>query len=128
VEIRLQSALRRGSFIPDGSQEYLLDIMAVTIFPSGRLSMLSVTGPVFWNANVNRIESPAQALSECPCRGTQTAADFSRERAAANLAALDRLVREIEFGDKSPNQAPEALIKIAQAWEAIQAQLKARQE
>ena len=125
LEIRLQSALRRGGFIPDGSQEYLLDLRAAAVFPSGALSMLSVAGPVVWNNNLSGIDSPSQTLSEFPCRGTQTAADFSRERTAANLYALDRLVSEIEDGVKSPNQSPDALIEIAKTWEFIQTQLQA---
>lgn len=119
----LQSARSGEKQIPDGSPLYFLDIKVTAVFSSGTLGLLSVAGPVIWNANLFQSVSADQPISDCLCETSPSLAAFSGSRIRANLTALERLVRQIETGYIPSNQSPEVLLEISRIWEEMSARI-----
>ncbi len=109
----------------DGSPRYLVDIRIAAGFDHGVLSLLSIAGPVVWNANLSR---GAGTLFETVAGGPPdgrnmshclTAADLLQARRQANRTALDRLTQEIESGIAAPEVSREHTLGVARAWQQL---------
>ncbi len=104
----------------DGSPRYLVDLRIAAGFDRGVLSLLSVAGPVVWNANLGHAAGGAGRLFETvPGGRCVTGADLRLARREANRAALERLVREIESGVAAPEVSREHTLDVARAWQQL---------
>ena len=113
-----------GRLLADGSPSYLVDHRIAAGFPSGILTLLSMNGPVVWNANLNSAASPTQPLFTVVHEShVLTAELLHKQRIAANLAAIEALVRSMREGVRSPEQAPDYLLEVSRAWETLGALL-----
>ena len=95
----------------DGSAEYLVDYRVALGFPDGLLTLLSLAGPVIWNANYARFGDSGQTLFTVV---QASAENLSEQRARANLAAIDSL-----YEDTPANQTREYLAGVAGLWEDL---------
>src|SRR5262249_25996393 len=96
--VQIQSNTK-GRPLPDGSPNYLMDHRIVVAFRSGILSLLSMNGPVVWNANLNSIADPGLPLFTVAHRECALTADLLYpKRVAANLAAISDIVKHIRDG------------------------------
>ncbi len=100
----------------DGSPRYLVDLRLTVGFGRGILSLLSVAGPVIWNANLGRAGEQAGTLFESLSGRCVTWTDLRRARREANRTALERLVSEIESGIAAPEVSREHTLEVARAW------------
>ena len=115
--------LQRGTGrrpLPDASPAYLVDHRITGGFPSGTLTLLSMNGPVVWNANANCLAGPAEPLftvvhESLAINGEQ----LHQQRVAANLAAIQALVKNMREGVRPPQQAPDYLLEVSRTWEAL---------
>ena len=119
----IQSARFGEKQIPDGSPLYLLDIKVTAGFSSGTVSLMSVAGPVIWNANLLQSVNSDQPACDCLCEASPSLPAFSGSRIGANLEALERMVRQTEAGYIPSNQSPEVLLEISRIWEAMSAMI-----
>ncbi len=123
VTFHLQSR-NDGRVLPDGSPAYLVDHRIVVGFRSGLLTLLSVNGPVAWNANMNSAVGPSPLLFTVTQEySALTAALLYEQRIATNLAAVDAIVKNMQEGATPPEQAPNYLLDVSRAWEALSALL-----
>ena len=100
----------------DGSPEYRLDYRLALGFPAGIATLLSVAGPVLWNANLACSGPHLWSLLHA---GAENPAELRRHRAHANLAAVDAL-RACAAGAAAPtDQAPDHLLGVARLWQAL---------
>ena len=106
--------------LPDGSPAYLIDHRIVAGFPSGILTLLSMNGPVVWNANANRVTYPAQPLFTVAHEDRALTAELlCQKRVAVNLAAISAIVKNMEERITPHQQAPDYLLDVGHAWETI---------
>jgi thiazolinyl imide reductase len=106
--------------LPDGSPEYLLDYRIALGFPGGILSLMSLAGPVIWNANYSRAADQAAPLWRAVCaQAALTGPQMERERARANRLALDSLVRQVRTGIEPPEQSPLHLRQVSRLWDHL---------
>ena len=113
---------RRADHHPlrDSDSRYLADLRLSIAFRSGTLAMLSVAGPVIWNANYARQGAKAGPLWEV-LSGAQPAraAQVRRQRIDANRRAIASLLRAARKGATFPEQSPEHLLEVSRAWEKL---------
>ena len=113
-----------GRRLADGSPSYLVDHRITAGFPSGILTLLSMNGPVVWNANLNSAVSPTQPLFTVVHESRALTAELlHKQRIVANLAAIDALVRSMREGVRPPEQEPDYLLEVSRAWETLGALL-----
>lgn len=104
----------------DGSQSYLVDHRVALGFPSGIVTMLSMNGPVVWNANLNYAIPPAQPLFTVVHEDhARTMALLHQQRVAANLNSLAELAKNMRGGPKPREQTPDYLLEVSRAWETL---------
>jgi thiazolinyl imide reductase len=109
-----------GSPLPDGSSAYLIDHRITVGFPSGILTLLSMNGPVVWNANLSCVAHPNQPLFTMAHEDhTLTSQLLWQQRVAANLAAISTILKSMNERSTPPQQAPEYLMDVSRAWETI---------
>jgi yersiniabactin synthetase, thiazolinyl reductase component len=109
-----------GLPLPDGSPAYLIDHRIVAGFPSGILTLLSMNGPVVWNANPNCITHLAQPLFTVAHEDRALTTELlHQKRVAANLATISALVKNIGEHITPPQQEPDYLLDVSCAWETI---------
>jgi thiazolinyl imide reductase len=112
--------LADGSLLADGSPRYLVDHRISTGFPSGILTLLSMNGPVVWNANLNSGSNPTQPLFTVIHEShALTAEMLHKQRIAANLVAIEALVRSMREGVRPPEQGTDYLLEVSRAWEML---------
>lgn len=99
----------------DGSPDYHLDYRIALGFQEGVATLLSLAGPVIWNANYARFGAADGSLWNTVYPGAASAADLRLQRAQANLAAVDSL-RQCAA---TPNQTAEYLLGLARLWAAL---------
>jgi len=103
----------------DGSEEYRLDYRIALGFADGIVTLLSLAGPVIWNANYARFGASGQSLWSMAHAGAESATELRAQRARANLAAVEDL-RECAAGVSTPaHQSPEYLLGVARLWQAL---------
>jgi NAD-dependent oxidoreductase involved in siderophore biosynthesis len=104
----------------DADTRYLTDLRLSIVFRSGTLAMLSVAGPVIWNANYARRGAKAAPLWEV-LSGAQpvSAAQLRRQRIDANRRAIASVLRAARRGATPPEQSPEHLLEVSRAWEEL---------
>lgn len=112
-----------GAELADGSAGYLVDVRLCAGFDDGVLSLLSITGPVVWNANLARGAEGSGGLWEI-LGAPATASELRNARSIANLEALERLVLEIETGDAGGAKDRRHVIDVARAWHTLGARLR----
>jgi thiazolinyl imide reductase len=106
--------------LPDGSPDYLVDHRIVAGFPSGILTLLSMNGPVVWNANLNGIKNLEQPIFTLLHEDRSlTTERLFRQRIDANLTAMDALARNIYEGVVPAEQEPRYLLEVSRAWEGL---------
>jgi thiazolinyl imide reductase len=109
-----------GRLLPDGSAAYLVDHRIVAGFPTGILTLLSINGPVIWNANPHCVPPRGRPLFTVAHEDRAlTAERLCRQRVAANFAAISAVAKNIRERDLPPQQAPHYLLDVSRAWEAI---------
>ncbi len=109
-----------GHPLPDASPSYLVDHRIAAGYPSGTVTLLSLSGPVVWNANPNRAIDPSEVLftvvhQECAF----SAGMLHKERIAANLAAIVAVAKSIRHRSTPPDQTPAYLLDVSRAWETL---------
>ncbi len=136
IEGRLHSARTRGVRAifqvqtptgqpADGSPRYLVDLRIAAGFDRGVLSLLSVAGPVVWNANLGRAAGDADRLWETvSSERSVTGAGLRQARREATCTALERLAHEIESGVAAPEVSREHTLDVARAWQHLGDQLR----
>ncbi len=124
VTLQVQRSIRaEGGLLRDGSTSYLVDHRLAGGFPSGILTLLSVSGPVVWNANWNRNAEAAGPLCKVYGDAGLTGIELRRQRTRANLLAIESLVRSARERLTPPEQAPEYLLGVSRVWETAGALL-----
>jgi len=109
-----------GQTFPDGSPRYLVDHRIVAVFPSGILTLLSMNGPVVWNANLNRSQDADQTLFTVLHENCSlTAGLLRRQRIASNFRAIEAIAKNIREGVAPPEQKPDYLLELSRAWETL---------
>jgi yersiniabactin synthetase, thiazolinyl reductase component len=109
-----------GRPLPDASPAYLVDHRIAAGFSSGTLTLLSMNGPVVWNANPNDVARPLEPLFTVVQENRAlTAGLLYRQRVAANLAAIEALVQNISERVTRAEQAPAYLLEVSRAWETL---------
>jgi NAD-dependent oxidoreductase involved in siderophore biosynthesis len=89
-------------------------------FPSGIVTLLSMNGPVVWNANLNYALPPTQPLFTVAHEGrARTIALLHQQRVAANLDSLAEVAKNIRGGPKPREQTREYLLEVSRAWETL---------
>jgi len=124
VTLQLQCGDVRNR-LPDGSSTYLVDHHIAVGFPSGVLTLMSMNGPVIWNANLNSQASSTEPLFEAvqeKCALTCT--ELHEHRVSANLSAISALVKNIREGVRPPEQASDYLLEVSSTWEILGALLQ----
>jgi len=108
------------SQLPDGSQRYLVDHRIAAGFPSGIITLLSMNGPVVWNANLNSVKEPTKPLVAVlhPDSGL-TIESLTLRRVAANLRAVEALNKNIHERVLPEEQEPRYLFELSRAWECL---------
>jgi thiazolinyl imide reductase len=115
----LQSAAN-GNRLPDASPSYLVDHRIAASFPSGTVTLLSMNGPVVWNANLNRATDPAGPLFRVVhAEGALDPQMLYKERVTATLAAVVRIVKSIRDRATPPEQTPVYLLDVSRTWESL---------
>jgi len=109
--------------LADGSPNYLLDMRLTAAFPHGMLTLLSMAGPVVWNATATRAQKGEPLWAELGQRATRTVAELGKERIAANLEALNAIRKSILKGVTPATQQPRHILRVARAWELVGRQL-----
>ncbi len=107
----------------DGSPRYLVDLRIAAGFDRGVLSLLSVAGPVIWNANLGTAAEDADPLFEAVSGHSMTVADLRQARRQANRTALERLADEIESGVAAPEVSRDHTLEVARIWQHLGDQL-----
>lgn len=109
-----------GRSVPDASPSYLVDHRIAIGFPSGILTLLSMNGPVIWNANLNCTSGPEQPLFTVLHESCALNAELLyQQRIAANLRAIAALAKNISDGLRPPEQAPNYLLAVSRTWETV---------
>jgi thiazolinyl imide reductase len=109
-----------GRPLADGSPAYLVDHRIAAGFPSGTLTLLSISGPVVWNGNPNRVAGPNEPLFTILQENRALTAELLyAQRVAANLAALKGVVKNMREHVIPPEQAPDRLLEVSYAWETL---------
>jgi thiazolinyl imide reductase len=123
VAFQLQRSADRRP-LPDASPAYLVDHRIAAVFPSGTLTLLSMNGPVVWNANPNCVAGPAEPLFAVVHESRALTAElFYQQRVAANFAAIETLVKDMSERVRPLEQAPDYLLEVSRAWEMLGALL-----
>lgn len=109
-----------GHVLPDASPSYLVDHRIIAGYPSGTISLLSLSGPVVWNANPNRGISPSEPLFAVvyQVNGFSTAT-LHKQRVAANLASIVAVARSIRQYTTAPEQVPAYLLEVSCTWKTL---------
>jgi NAD-dependent oxidoreductase involved in siderophore biosynthesis len=123
LSLWLQSARDMNHRIPDGSARYCVDMVVASVFGTGTLSLLSLAGPVIWNANLFQSTDSAMPVWDRVNEPAETRASFYEQRIRANVVAFDRLRRQFETGRTVPNQSPEVLLEISRVWNDISSKI-----
>jgi thiazolinyl imide reductase len=109
-----------GGRLPDASPAYLVDHRIAVGFPSGTLTLLSMNGPVVWNANLNRALWPLEPLFRVIHENrTLTTGLLYQQRVAANRAAIEAVVKNMRERITLPEQAPGYLLEVSRAWQTL---------
>jgi thiazolinyl imide reductase len=110
--------------LADGSPEYLVDHRIVVGFPSGILTLLSMNGPVIWNANLNQGTPRNEAIFVVAHEDrAPTMEHLHEQRVSANLRAILALAQNIRGRVTPPEQTRDYLLDVSGLWEALGAAL-----
>jgi thiazolinyl imide reductase len=123
VTFHLQSGDNQRPLV-DGSPEYLVDHRIVVGFPSGILTLLSMNGPVIWNANLN--QGPRRNEPIFTVAHEDRALNVERvheQRVSANLSAISALAENIRNRVTPPEQTRDYLLEVSSLWENLGALL-----
>ncbi len=116
---QIQRGTARGA-LPDGSPSYLVDHRIEAGFASGILTLLSMNGPVVWNANLNFGNGTQEPLFAIVQEDRTLSADLLAERrVSANLGAIEAIAKDIREGVKPVEQEPNSLLEVSHAWKIL---------
>lgn len=105
---------------PDASPCYLVDHRIVAGFPSGILTLLSMNGPVVWNANLNHTAGVVRPLFTVVHENRALTADLLyQKRIATNLGAIAAMAQNMNEHLRPPEQTPDYLLEVSHAWETL---------
>lgn len=114
------SGTKGAHHLPDGSPAYLFDHRLAVGFPSGVLTLMSMSGPVVWNSAPARTRGARDSLwTSLYDQGTRTRDDLREQRIEANIVALESIRRAILFGQTADAQRPSHILEVSRAWECI---------
>lgn len=110
--------------LADASPEYLVDHRIAAGFPSGTLTLLSMNGPVIWNANLNQRTLPNEPIFTVAHEDRAlTGERLYEQRVRANLGAISALAQNIRDGVTPPEQTHDYLLELSRVWESLGALL-----
>jgi thiazolinyl imide reductase len=110
--------------LADASPEYLVDHRIAAGFPSGILTLLSVSGPVIWNANLNQGTIPNEPIiTVAHDDRALTMNRLHEQRVCANLSAMLALAQNIRDNVTPPEQTRDYLLDLSSLWENVGALL-----
>jgi len=113
-----------GLFLQDASTSYLVDHRIAAGFPTGILTLLSMIGPVVWNANPNCAAHSGHPLFIVAYEDRALTAELLyRQRVIATLTAISAAAKTIRERFAPPQQTPDYLLDVSRTWEAIGALL-----
>ncbi len=114
------SGTKGARHLPDGSPAYLFDHRVAVGFPSGVLTLMSMSGPVVWNRAPARTMGARDSLwTSLYDQGTRTEDDLREQRIEANIAALESIRKAILCGQTDDAQRPTHILEVSRAWESI---------
>ena len=114
------SGTKRGRHLPDGSPAYLFDHRVAVGFPSGVLTLMSMSGPVVWNwAPAHALGARDSLWTSLYNQGTRTREDLREQRIEANIVALESIRKAILCGETADAQRPTHILEVSRAWESI---------
>lgn len=106
--------------LPDGSPRYLVDHRIAAGFATGILTLLSMNGPVIWNANLNCRTDAAEPLFTVLQEDRMLSPErLHQQRIAANLSAIVDLANSIRERATPRHQHPSYLLDVSRAWETL---------
>jgi thiazolinyl imide reductase len=109
-----------GPLWADGSPSYLVGHRIAAGFRCGILTLLSMNGPVVWNANPSCTAGPHEPLFAVVHESRALTAELLyQQRIATNFAAIEGLVKNISEGVRPPEQTPDYLLEVSRAWETL---------
>jgi len=110
--------------LTDGSPGYLVDHRIAVGFPSGILTLLSMNGPVIWNANLNQGAPRNEAIFTVAHEDRATTMErLYEQRVCANLSAISELAQNIRDRVTPPEQTRDYLLEVSSLWENLGALL-----
>jgi thiazolinyl imide reductase len=120
--VRVQRSRRpNGRLLSDGSSEYLVDCRISAWFGDGVLTLLSVAGPVIWNAGYRRqVQGGDPAWLSLGATSTSaTFGDLMKQQTRANLQAIEALSTHAAGGPQPDVQDLSHLLEVSRIWERI---------
>ena len=109
-----------GTIRPDGGAGYLVDCRVEVATSAGMLTLMSINGPVVWNANYGGAKPANSALWKLV--GSRTPANAHQlysQRVRANLDAMDALALHRKGKPAPDNQTPEHILAVSRLWEDL---------
>jgi thiazolinyl imide reductase len=109
-----------GTIRPDGGPGYLVDCRVAVATSAGMLTLMSINGPVVWNANYGGAKPATSALWKFV--GTRTppnARQLYSQRVRANLDSMDAIARHRNGQPAPDNQTPEHILAVSRLWEDL---------
>jgi thiazolinyl imide reductase len=109
-----------GTIRPDGGSGYLVDCRVAVATSSGMLTLMSINGPVVWNANYGGERPASSALWKLAgSRTPANALELYSQRVQANLDSMDALARHRNGQSAPDNQTPEHILAVSRLWEDL---------
>jgi thiazolinyl imide reductase len=109
-----------GRALPDANPAYLVDHRILAGFPTGNLTLLSMNGPVVWNANLNCVPgSPESLFTMVHESRALTAELLHQQRVVTNFAAMETIAKNMRERVTPPEQAHDYLLEVSRAWETL---------
>lgn len=106
--------------LADASPEYLVEHRIAVGFPSGILTLLSMNGPVIWNANLNQGTIPNEPIFTVAHEDRALTVERAYEqRICANLSAISALAKNIRERATPPEQTRDYLLEVSSLWENL---------
>ncbi len=122
--LRIESSLRGGGLrLEDGSPDYRLSYRILVESSVGTLSLLGTGGPVIWNANENGVDDVGAPLWTAVHDAPVSNRSLGQQRLDDNLRSVDALAAELYGGSPPPEQRPDYLLEISEAWDVVGALL-----
>lgn len=120
VTFLVQPSRQGGTgILPDGDPNYLVDYRIAVGYPEGLLTLISIAGPVIWNANYNRSSAAERPMWTSVYGRAPNSFDLQEQRISANLDALRCLVKSAREQMIPAEQTRRHLLDVSLVWQKI---------